>query len=33
MGENQYHDYAKTEFADVADSWVVAFALSKHPTI
>jgi len=26
MGENQYHDYAKTEFADVADSWVVAFA-------
>ncbi|OQM46676.1 twitching motility protein PilT [Anoxybacillus sp. UARK-01] len=26
MGANQYYAYAKTEFADVADSWVVAFA-------
>jgi len=25
-GDNQYYDYAKAEFASVADSWVVAFA-------
>jgi hypothetical protein len=30
MGENQYYDYAKTEFAQVADSWVVAFAKAYH---
>lgn len=26
LGEKQFHDYAKAEFADVADSWLVAFA-------
>lgn len=26
MEENQYYDFAKVEFAQVADSWVVAFA-------
>lgn len=26
IGEGHYYDYAKTEFAGIADSWVVAFA-------
>lgn len=31
--QNQFHDYAKSEFARVADSWLIAYAYTYNHTI
>ncbi|WP_449355241.1 DUF4411 family protein [Virgibacillus natechei] len=33
QGQAQFHDYAKSEFASVADSWLIAYAYTYNHTI
>lgn len=33
QNQSQFRDYAKAEFADVADSWLIAYALAYDHTI